>query len=502
MRESKYSVKLTPADSVAAINRIDFGNPDGLYDTHLLAYFLDYDYWRQIALSDKYLVVGRKGTGKSAIYNWIKNHDPFKGEFINNLSFAEFPFERFLTLTDDDFSRPNQYQTIWRNIILTEFASLFLKDQSNPLVDELSEIKKYLEFCFGKDLTDLHKTVTSRLKKTELGIFPNVSLTRSNEVQEELSYESSKLNLINRRLEELMINYRKKYNRNKYFIQFDQLDDNYNYFVDKKRYLESIISLLKIIYKLNQTFKMEGVEMKIIIYLRSDIYNQISALDPESSRWSNYKFDLHWGVDHLDRTNPRLKQLINKRINKILNLKYEAEAFDIVFDADTLQIFENGKRKNPFWYILNRTFDRPRDLIQFCLFIQNESRQKNKLDWFVIREAEKKYSHWFIDEISNEISPDIKNINVLWKFFKSLGGQPFSYKHFSESYIRGKFFSLGMEASDLIDYLYKTGIISNVNFEGRIAQFYSIYRNERSVYDKNNLAVLNRGLLLGLDIYG
>jgi hypothetical protein len=483
------------------LNTIDFGNPDGLYDYNLKSYFLDNGYWNRIIESDKFFVIGRKGTGKSAIYNWIKTQDESMAPFIQNLSFTEFPFEKFLTLSDDDFARPNQYQSIWKNLILIEFSNMLLQDQSNPAVEELNELKKYFDFCFGGELTDLHKSITTKISKTALGLVPHIGLSRNSEASAQSSHENEKITFINRRLESLILNYRKKFKRNCYYIQFDQLDDNYNYFADKRKYLESIISLCKVVYKLNNNFRMEGADLKIIVYLRSDIYNQISSLDPESSRWANYKFQLDWGLRKEEMPTPKLKVLINKRINKFLKCSDENDAFNVLFEQEWLRLVEGGKRKSAFWYMINRTFDRPRDIIQFCLCVQEEARITRKLDWQVFRQAERNYSHWFIDEIANEVGPDIKNMETLLKFLRSLGSSPFSYKHFADAFIRGKFFSLSMEPEHLINYLYKHGIINNVNFNLRPPVFYSSIRNERSQYDQNLLAVINKGLLAGMDIY-
>ncbi|MBJ8193516.1 hypothetical protein JDS79_43120, partial [Bacillus cereus] len=82
-----------------------------------------------------YFVIGRKGTGKSAIYNWIRGQQYNKSALISNLSFKEFPFEKLLKLSDENFSKPNQYQSIWRNIILSEIAHLITLDQQNEVDD-------------------------------------------------------------------------------------------------------------------------------------------------------------------------------------------------------------------------------------------------------------------------------------------------------------------------------------------------------------------------------
>lgn len=142
--------------------RIDFGNPDGLYDYNLNDYFFDQGYWRRVIQSNKFYIIGRKGTGKSAIYRWLHSKQFEKGTIVSNLSFNNFPFEKLLKLTDDDFSRPNQYQSIWKYIILTELCKqITIDERERKVTDALKEIIRYVNFRFGKNLTELHSTITN-----------------------------------------------------------------------------------------------------------------------------------------------------------------------------------------------------------------------------------------------------------------------------------------------------------------------------------------------------
>ncbi len=103
------------------LRKIDFGEIDGYGDPNLEKYFLDNDYWNKIIENKIFFVVGKKGTGKSSIYRMLEKEAPFRGGVIVNKDFGDFPFEKLLTLTDDDFAKPNQYQTIWKNVIFNLF---------------------------------------------------------------------------------------------------------------------------------------------------------------------------------------------------------------------------------------------------------------------------------------------------------------------------------------------------------------------------------------------
>lgn len=219
------------------LKRVDFGDIDGLYDPNIKQYFLNFDFWEKIVNRNQYFVIGRKGTGKSALYNWIQDTQTDTGIMVSNLSFNQFPFEKFLTLSDEDFAKPNQYQSIWRNIILSEIANLITKDQSNPPDPNFSKISDYVDYFFGKGITDLHKEVARIAEKTTVGVglkFKKMIGVQANQEWSnglDLTNGLSNITMINRKLQLLIEDYLKCHDTVPYIIQFDQLDDNYTVYL-------------------------------------------------------------------------------------------------------------------------------------------------------------------------------------------------------------------------------------------------------------------------------
>ena len=149
------------------LSQVDFGNIDGLYDKNINAYFIDAQYRELLLRGNKYFVLGRKGTGKSALYNWIFRNQAEDGILVSNKSYNDFPFERLLELSDDTFSKPNQYQSIWKHIILSELAKMIVTDENNTPDDDWIELRDYIQFFFGRDIVDLHKEVTKKVQKNQ-----------------------------------------------------------------------------------------------------------------------------------------------------------------------------------------------------------------------------------------------------------------------------------------------------------------------------------------------
>ncbi len=489
-------------NAITALLNTDFGNPDGLYDENLENYFYDQNYWRDLVDGKTYFVIGRKGTGKSAIYNWIYNRQADKGILISNLSFKEFPFEKLLKLNDDDFSRPNQYQSIWKNIILSEFAKQIILDEKSQLAsDDYKELKQFVEFKFGRNLRDLHAQITSNTTKTEFGLqFKGIGPKSISEYSVGLGDGLNNISEINTRLENLIFGVLNN-NTRAYLIQFDQLDDNYTFYIDNKKYFESLISLFKVVYSLNSQLKKIQSKAKIITYLRSDIFYQFDSHDPDSAKFDYHTYRLNWSIiNKNDWENPTLLQLMNVRIENSINELSGKGSFTYIFNPKFLKLYENRKQIDPFKYIIHRTFHRPRDIIQFCIKIKQEAFETNKLDYETIKAAEKNYSTWLIEELTNEIAPVIPSTKTLFTFLRTLGTQPFTNKEFTDSFLAGRNKNINKSPQALLRYLYELGIISNINFSSRV-ELFSIIRNEKSSYEPKMKAILHSGLLKGLHTF-
>ncbi len=479
------------------IKQIEWGDIDGLYDPNLLNYFIDLNYWNGIVEKNIFYIIGRKGTGKSAIYQWIKARENDTGILVSNLSFKQFPFEKLLSLDDDNYSAPNQYQSIWRNIILSEFARLIVLDQSNSPTAEYHELKRYVNFYFGNDLIDVHKKVTEQTTKTQTGLKKIVSILFEDSEQKKIENNYSNVTIANARLENIVLSYLVRNCSNTYLIQFDQLDDNYNQYTNKEAFFNCIISLFKVVYDLNQQLRQKQIPSKIIVYLRSDIFYQLHQRDAESARWDDFLFYLNWAIiSRSDWRDPLLLKLLNKRItSSISELSSEANPFYYLFDNNIVKLKDFGKYKNVFRYMVDRSFHRPRDLIQFSKKIQEQV--KTQLTYKEVKSAERYYSLWLLSELENEIAYRFPDIEILYEFLRLFGKSHFSFKDFRDKY--KKYISkIGIDEEELIHLLYDTGMVLNLDVRSHPYEFYSIIRNERSRFNRDLQIVLHRGVWSGL----
>lgn len=400
-----------------------------------------------------------------------------------------------MNLSDDDFACPNQYQSIWRNIIYSEIAKCIVSDANAEYTEYYKKIKQYVDFKFGTNLVDLHSKVTRQTVKNERGLFLEpISRKMGDSIEKELSDDFTNLSSINSTLETYLMDYLSACNTSRYVIQFDQLDDNYTVYNATDKYFQSIISLFKVVYDINQNFLLKDIPVKIISYLRSDIYYEINPVDAESARWDDYKLSLSWSIiNRSDWRNPRLLEMIDQRIiYSIPELKQYASPFRLIFGD-----IKMDNNQSVFSYIVRRTCQRPRDVIQYCKKIQEEVSRWGKLNSRSIIDAEKNYSSWLLSEMANELGPNVSDKKALFLFLRNLGKGQISYKDFSRQYNSYKE-SVMVETNDLLQILYRLGIIINVINTRNSTEYYSIIRNEKSEYNKDLFLIINAGLIKGL----
>lgn len=489
------------------LKQINFGDIDGYGDPNLDQYFLDNDYWNKIANGDYFFVAGRKGTGKSAIYRMIEEQSVENGAIVHNTDFGDFPFNRLLKLSDDDFSRPNQYQSIWKSMILTDFARLIAINsaQGDTANRHYQELSQFVNLCVGTSIVDLYRELLSRTVKTEIGLitpYCNSSLERENTYSYNLVH-CRDISELNQRLQDSIINYFLTCSSSKsIYVQFDRLDDNYNALQNADDYLCAVASLLKFTYSFNSELRRRQINnAKIIIYLRDDILREISKIDAESARWEAFTYFIDWTINNThDYRSSELYAMINKRISA--SFPGSMVDFDQVFDDEVINLrARNNQRYEPFRYILERTMHRPRDVIQFCKKIQQEAILRKKLDYKVIKNAEREYCTWLVyEELQNEINPVLDNIDDLYQLLRELGQHSFSLNEFygkTKNYCSSQ--NKKKTPDELARLLYDTGIIQNINTDkSGETRRRSSFRNAGPL-DKSMKLIIHSGVWRGIN---
>lgn len=469
------------------IRKVDFGEIDGYGDPNLEKYFLDNGYWDKIVNKNVFFVVGKKGTGKSSIYQMIAKESFKNGCLVINKDFGEFPFEKLLELQDDSFAKPNQYQTIWKNVIYNLFIQAIAKLPGEEN-DYYKEIKQYQEMFLG-NAVDLHKDIISKAIKSQGNLLAHgVGVGVEKETACSYKYTEQNISLINTTLCELLVNYFvTTQSECKVIIQFDRLDDNYNQYQELEEYYQAIISLFKAAYNFNQTLRSKAVtNAKVVLYIRSDIMKAMASRDAESARWDDFRWDMNWNINRMSETyQSNLYKMVEKRIQTSCSELCD-KSFNDVFCVSPASLAECEIR-DLFKSLVLQTLFRPRDLIKLLKTLQAGICDTGKFNSSVYTQAIKKYSNWLVNtEIANEINPVLReDYKYVIELLRLCGSRNLSVKIFTERYnsIKHEF---KMSPLELLEYLYGVGIIENTWKDRKTERYMhrSIFRNEGD-FDRN-----------------
>lgn len=192
-----------------------------------------------------------------------------------------------------------------------------------------------------------------------------------------------------------------KDNKQKYYILIDKLDENWTSSNIKYNLIRALIEEIKYFQKIGN--------IKIIISLRVDLF--LITLD--KTRDSGFQEDKIKSFIHkIQWDEYSLKELVNSRVQYVFEHQYTNKKVNL----NDLLPTPLGKGGDPWDYIIQRTFLRPRDVLQFINHCFDKAANKVKIDWSSILAAEKEYSQERLNSLYEEwldIYPSLNLFTVL-----------------------------------------------------------------------------------------
>ena len=298
-------------------------------------------------------------------------------------------------------------------------------------------------------------------------------------------------------LEDIIVEY---CDDSKYFIIFDELDEDYRSIKSSEhvQYNYLLTSLFKAVQDIKCSLQSTQTNICPIIFLRDDIYTLIK--DSDKNKWRDFKIEIEW-------TPEKIKKLLAYRISKDAGCEKELsfqDAWNLIFSQDTIKAGTRGtKTFNSFDYITRNTHLRPRDYIRYFQVCCEETinLNRNKISNQTIQFVDRAFSNYLRDEIVDELTPLLPEIEVVLQIISNLRKQSFSSTEFRNEYMkyyRSK--SITEENVDyVIDVLYKFSVLGNQN-KNRPEVLYFKYMQTNMNLNKNENLVVHRGLFKSLQI--
>ena len=367
------------------------------------------------------IILGRTGAGKTAGLIRIDNTtDNSKFLDLEDISLRFVDNSNVIPMLDELGVNLNLfYRYLWRHILSSELLKLKYPDWdsgktlANYLGDLFTKSKSPEEesaIQYLKEWSDTYWMETEENLKEIINIF---DATVQSELSTGINSFSSKLNagsnisneerveIVNRatkvvndvqiaklsKIVGLLDSHVFVDNKQNYYILIDKLDENWTSSNIKYRLIRSLIEEIKYFHKVKN--------VKIIISLRVDLF--LITLD--ETRDSGFQEDKIRSLIHkIQWDEISLKELVNSRVQYVFEHKYTKARVNF----DDLLPTPLGKGGDPWDYIIQRTFLRPRDVLQFVNHCFDKAINKTKIDWTSILAAEKEYSQERLSSLYEE----------------------------------------------------------------------------------------------------
>lgn len=435
----------------------------------------------QVVSGSKCFVIGRKGTGKTAIAEYLFQQNSFEN-YTEKLSFKSFPIHDLYEKKDTSFSLQNQYITIWKHII---YGSVLKMMSLNENID--SSLLKNLRKLFPLDPIDRIERKVKSLTELELSIsiagnsLKRVSKQRETEPQSAI--EKAQL------FEDVIVSY---IDRSKYFIIIDALDDDYSDITRKEQYFYLLNGLFKAVQEIKAIFPIQKYSIFPIVFLRDDIYRQIN--DSDKAKWRDLIVRIYWNKIKIQNM---LSHRIMKTIGTSANISDFFSSWKHVFISSKIK-FE-GKSSDIFDIIYELSYVRPRDFIVFIkLCCERAIINKTFIDENIIFKTLDSFSKYLLEDIEYEIKPIIPEINNVFSIFEQIRKREFTFSEFEEKFRaskeKGKL-KTEKSAEEILDELYEFSFIGNLT--DRDIKIYKLYSPTSSLNFDERIIIKN-GLQLAL----
>ena len=426
---------------MSILDWIDFGKVSAERDDNLSSYFYDNGVLGNIINSESgFLVLGRKGAGKTAIFKYLsENKSSFltPDDILISQSFEDYNWNIHAILADTTKSQSMLYKQSWKFVIYAEAInsiSKFYKSNGQKAPDKIKKAAEMLEKLFDTPTPSLSQIVGKKLLQLSKLKLPSIGIDIETGNLDSISADAGEINFetfkvdkdLNQKLTENIDNISNILEKAleesvgwpRTFLCFDRVDEAWDE-SSIERSKPVIGGLVAAADSINAKFKNR---LRPLIFLREDIFETLSINDANKLREDCGEL-LHW-----NRT--ALNAMIIRRINHYASQKGVApiSIIDGIFDKNEMR-----QRQKPFNYIIRRTMIRPRDLISMFSRIIKSMKEKEenifseeivsfeKLDCDSVYDAEPGYSEWLKQELIDEWGVQKPIIHKLFQAIQSNG---------------------------------------------------------------------------------
>lgn len=388
------------------INDIFLGKTDGANEAKQVNFedlFYDGDGWYdELNETDKFLVTGRKGTGKSILINYFSKKIKSKKN-ISEIYQTSRVMERKLSIIGNNRIKDEEMGAFWHFILLDFLLKLVLKEVRGSLFSRGKELQKTVkELDFGlQNLMVTDKIDASIGANSNHGISANIGGVSEETKQFNKIEYYDKIDELQDALFKVIKNSRKNF-----YMIFDDLDELSSKFAGKEYFIKMIKSFLTELKNFNEDLYSYDLSSKVIATLRTDVINQLQIEGSNLAKLTkDSAIEMKWSSPR-QKTDPWTVPIAKMVLNKIrvslpeYKTSNNRELYKLFFEDNTKRKLE----KTAIDYILQNSFGRPRDIVLFLSDYKKMFPEDNRFGYRKLTQSLGEFSKDFYNELQNEMS--------------------------------------------------------------------------------------------------
>ncbi|MBK1836919.1 hypothetical protein JHL17_05790 [Azospirillum sp. YIM B02556] len=415
-------------------------------DDAVLDYFLSTRAVDVVENGRSFLVLGRKGTGKTAIVRYFT--EGRSTTISKSLSLRGYPWNIHAQRIDRGASDIEAYVSSWRFLIAVQLASLVISGNVSGRCAGF--LKKFLEDNYGGTEPQLSDVLRpSRLTLSKFSLQPSVMGNQLGGVDLERSTKDHQLglelNALSTSIIDAVLELAADNNLGSLNLHFDELDQGLSRIDDKRR--KMLIGLIIASREIRRESGKIGGKINPVVYLRSDIWDELQFSDKNKVS-QTAAFHLGW-----DKVS--LIDLVNERIKAKLG---DSAGWESIATPDLMR----GSQSK--WnHILARTFLRPRDVIQFLNIALSKSKARDehpiRFTNQDIVDSRDEYSAYLKQELDDEIRQHWPHWDEALQACSALSTLTFDKEDFRREYDKRKSTSNAVPTDEALRLLHRFSVI-------------------------------------------
>jgi hypothetical protein len=320
-------------------------------------YYVQTDQFRRTLRGDVRIVVGRKGSGKTAVFAQVRDHiRPDRNQIVLDLKPEGYQLHKFKEQVLDLLEEGTREHTItafWEYLLLLEVAYKILeKDRSLHLRDhdtyepyqQLAKVYKEDQYSQEGDFSERMLHLVEKIAATFKEQHPDQNKLRlTREQVTELLYMHD-IRQLRTQIERYLTF------KSGLWILFDNLDKGWSAHGLTDDDLLIIRCLLDASRKIEQTLQRGGIECHTIVFLRNDIYSLLVEATPD--RGKETRASLDWSEPEL------LRDMLKRRL--IYNGLDRTASFEELWRMIAVSLVDGEESSQ---YLIERSMMRPRFLL-------------------------------------------------------------------------------------------------------------------------------------------